>query len=92
MRKMVVSDEMSEELDGFAVSALRRVIAEVKQRRSAIGFHGALECTLRRWSRLHLQSLAPTNPHWARLVGYGLFSLCVIHREACAPAVGTLIG
>jgi hypothetical protein len=27
-----------------------------------------LEGTLSRWSRLHLQSLAPTNPHWARVV------------------------
>jgi hypothetical protein len=37
----------------------------------------ASECTLSRWSRLHLQSLAPTNPLWARVVGYGPFSLCV---------------
>jgi hypothetical protein len=29
----------------------------------------ASEGTLSRWSRLHLQSLAPTNPHWARVVG-----------------------
>ncbi|RVE43762.1 hypothetical protein evm_011611 [Chilo suppressalis] len=28
----------------------------------------ASEGTLSRWSRLHLQSLAPTNPHWARVV------------------------
>jgi hypothetical protein len=28
----------------------------------------------------HLQ-LAPTNPQWARVVGYGLFSFCVIHKE-----------
>ncbi|RVE44141.1 hypothetical protein evm_011220 [Chilo suppressalis] len=28
----------------------------------------ALEGTLSRWSRLHLQSLAPTNPHWARVL------------------------
>jgi hypothetical protein len=26
----------------------------------------ASEGTLSRWFRLHLQSLAPTNPHWAR--------------------------
>jgi hypothetical protein len=32
-------------------------------------------------SQLILQSLAPTNPHWAHMVGYGLFSLCVIHKE-----------
>jgi hypothetical protein len=35
----------------------------------------ASEGTLNRWSRLHLQSLAPTNPHWARVVAYGPFSL-----------------
>jgi hypothetical protein len=34
-------------------------------------FLRASEATLSRWSRLHLQSLAPTNPHWARMVGYG---------------------
>jgi hypothetical protein len=28
------------------------------------------EGTLSRWSRLHLQSLAPTNPHWAHVMGY----------------------
>jgi hypothetical protein len=39
----------------------------------------ALEVTLSRWSRLLLQSLAPTNPHWARMVGYSPFSLWVIH-------------
>jgi hypothetical protein len=27
-----------------------------------------------------LQSLAPINPYWARVQGYGPFSLCVIHR------------
>jgi hypothetical protein len=32
-----------------------------------------------------LQSLAPTNPHWARVVGYGPFSLCVTVINA--PAV-----
>jgi hypothetical protein len=35
--------------------------------------------TLSRWSRLHLQSLTPTNPHWTRVVGYGPFSLSLIH-------------
>jgi hypothetical protein len=44
------------------------------------------EGTLSRWSRLHLQSLAPTNPHWARRLGYGLFSLCVIHKEGLWPS------
>jgi hypothetical protein len=48
----------------------------------------ASEGTLSRWSRLHLQSLAPTNPHWARVVGYDLFSLCVIHKEGLCPSNG----
>jgi hypothetical protein len=50
----------------------------------------ASEGTLSCWSRLHLQSLAPTNPQWARVGGYGPISLCVIHK-VWAPAVGTLI-
>jgi hypothetical protein len=42
----------------------------------------ASEGTLSRWFRLVLQSLASTNPHWARVVvGYGPFLLCVIHKE-----------
>jgi hypothetical protein len=45
----------------------------------------ASEGTLSRWSRLHLQSLAFTNPHWAGVVGYGLFPLCVIHKEGLCP-------
>jgi hypothetical protein len=48
----------------------------------------ASEGTLSRWSRLHLQSLAPNNPHWARVVSYGLFSFCVIHKEALCPSNG----
>jgi hypothetical protein len=48
----------------------------------------ASEGTLSRWSRLHLQS--PTNPHWVRVVGYGPFSLRVIHKESLCPAVGAL--
>jgi hypothetical protein len=52
----------------------------------------ALEGTLSRWSRLHLQSLVPTNPHWARARVLARFPLCVSIRTACAPAVGTLIG
>jgi hypothetical protein len=45
----------------------------------------ASEGTLSHWSRLHLQSLAPTNPHWARVV-YGPFSLCVIYKEGLCPS------
>jgi hypothetical protein len=54
----------------------------------------ASEGTLSRCSRLHLQSLEPClldNLHWARVVGYGPFSLFLTHK-ACAQAVGTLIG
>jgi hypothetical protein len=28
----------------------------------------------------------PTNPYWARVVGYGLFSLCVIHMKGLCPS------
>jgi hypothetical protein len=28
----------------------------------------------------------PTNPHWARIAGYGPFSLCVIHKEGLCPS------
>jgi hypothetical protein len=48
----------------------------------------ASEGTLSRWSRLHLQSLTPTNPHWARVVDYGPFSLWVIHKEGLCPSSG----
>jgi hypothetical protein len=50
----------------------------------------ASEGTLSRWSRLHLQSLAPTNPHWARVVGHGPFSLWVIHKEGLCPSSGDI--
>jgi hypothetical protein len=53
--------------------------------------HRASEGILSRWSRLYLQSLAPTNLQWTRVVGYGLLSFWVIHK-ACTSAVGTLIG
>jgi hypothetical protein len=32
------------------------------------------------------RSLAPTKPHCARVVGYGPFSLCLIHKEALCPS------
>jgi hypothetical protein len=31
-----------------------------------------------------------TNPHWTRVVGYGLFSLCVIHKEGLCPSSGDI--
>jgi hypothetical protein len=51
-------------------------------------FLRASEGTLSRWSRLHLQWLALTNPHWARVVGYGPLSLCVTHKEGLCPSSG----
>jgi hypothetical protein len=50
----------------------------------------ASEGTLSRWSRLHLQSLAPTNPYWASVVGYSPFSLWLIHKEGLCPNSGDI--
>jgi hypothetical protein len=50
----------------------------------------ASEGTLSRWSRLLLQSLAPTNPHWARVVAYCPFSLCVIRKQVLCPSSGDI--
>jgi hypothetical protein len=50
----------------------------------------ASEGTLSRWSRLHLQSLTPTNPHWVRVVDYGTFSLWVIHKESMCSSSGDI--
>jgi hypothetical protein len=81
--------------------APRRVIAETQQHSqwSVIGWVTknyylellrASESTLSRWSRLHLQSFAPINPHWARVVGYDPFSLCVIHKESLCISSGDI--
>jgi hypothetical protein len=76
-----------------------RSVAEVKQRWSVIGWvtknyylelPSASEGTLSRCSRLHLQSLALTNPHWARVVGYDPFSLWRIHKEGLCPSSGVI--
>jgi hypothetical protein len=32
----------------------------------------------------------PTNPHWARVVGYGPFSLWIIHKEGLCPSCGDI--
>jgi hypothetical protein len=52
----------------------------------------ASEGTLSRKSRLHLQSSAPTNSHWARVVGYDPFSLCVRrpNKEGLCPSSGDI--
>jgi hypothetical protein len=52
-----------------------------------LGLLSVSEGTLSRWSQLNLQSVAPTNPHWARVVIYSPFSLCVSHKEGvCASS------
>jgi hypothetical protein len=33
---------------------------------------------------------SPTNPHWARVVGYGPFSLCVIPKEGLCSSSGDI--
>jgi hypothetical protein len=33
---------------------------------------------------------SPTNPHWARVVAYGPFSLWVIHKEGLCPSNGDI--
>jgi hypothetical protein len=35
---------------------------------------------------------APTNLHWARVVGYGPFSLCIIHKEGQCSSSGDING
>jgi hypothetical protein len=50
----------------------------------------ASEGTLSRWSWLHLKSLAPTKPHWALVVGYGPFSLCVIYKAGLCLSSGDI--
>jgi hypothetical protein len=86
-----------EVLDGPAVSALRHTIAKAKQLWSVTGevtniyyfeLLRASEATISRWSRLYLQSLAPTNPHWACVMGYG--PLWVIHKEGLCLSSGDI--
>jgi hypothetical protein len=66
-------------------SALRHAIAEVKQRWSKIYYLELLcasEGTLSHWSLI--------NRHWARVVVYGPFSLCVLHKEGLCPSSGDI--
>jgi hypothetical protein len=77
----------------------QHMIVEAKQGRSVIGWVTknllsvllrASEGTVSSWSQLHLQSLAPTNPQWARVVGYDPFSLWVIHKKGLCPSSGDI--
>jgi hypothetical protein len=83
------------EFDWPAVSALRRSIAEVEQRWSKIYYVKLLrawEATLSHWIRLHIQTLAPTNPHWSLKDQNKTKTPVLTIRKACALAVGILIG
>jgi hypothetical protein len=88
-----------EELDGPAISALdvrSRKLSNIG--RSSDGWPKIYdlellrtsEGTFGRWYRLYLQPLAPTNPHWARVVGYGPFPMWVIHKEGLGPSSGDI--
>jgi hypothetical protein len=77
-------------LEGFAISALglrSRKLSDFgrsSDRRPKIDYPELIRASggaLSRLFQLHMQSLAPTNPHRARVVGYGPFFLCVIHKE-----------
>jgi hypothetical protein len=48
--------------------------------------------SLSRWSRLYLQSLARTNPHWSAWCVMPRSPYVWSIRKACALAVGALIG
>jgi hypothetical protein len=77
---------------------LRHAIAEAKQRWSVIG--GVIKnllfqalCFGRHVKPLvpvAFASLAPTNPLWACVVGYGPFSLCVIHKKGLCLSSGDI--
>jgi hypothetical protein len=69
-----------------AVSALRHEIVVVKQHWSVIGW--VTKIYYLELLRASEGTLNRTNPHWARVVGYGLFSLCVIHKEGLCPSGG----
>jgi hypothetical protein len=97
----VVRYVICEELDSPAVSALGVRSRKLSNALNGQSWDGGLkpyhlellrasEGTLSRWSQLHLQLLAPTNPHWARVVGYGPFSLWVIHKEGLCPSSGDI--
>jgi hypothetical protein len=91
-----------EELDGPAVSGLRRAIAEIKQRWSVIGWviknltSRVPPCFGRHVKLLVLAAFAVVSTHQsalgesARVVGYGPFSLGVIHKEGMCHSSGDI--
>jgi hypothetical protein len=87
-----------EELDGPAVSALRRVIAEVKQQWSVIGWvtkillPRAPPCFRRPLVQAAFAVVSTHQPVLDPRGGYGSISLCVIHKESLCPNSGDIIG
>jgi hypothetical protein len=80
------------------MAPLRRAILEVKQPWSVIGWvtKNLLFPAPPSFAR-HIKPLdpaavvsTPINLHWAGVVGYGLFSLCVIHKEGLCPSSGDI--
>jgi hypothetical protein len=92
-----VSAVICEKLDGPAVSVLRRAIAEAKQRWSAIGWatknllSRAPLCFGRHVKPLVPAAFAVVSTHQPAL-GYGPFSVCVIHKEGICPSSGDING
>jgi hypothetical protein len=90
-----------EELDGPTVTALWRAIAEAKQHWSVIGWVTKnVLCRAPPCFERHVKPLVPAafavvsthQPRWARLVGYGPFSLCVIRKKGQCPSSGDING
>jgi hypothetical protein len=92
---------LNEELNGPAVSVLRRAIAEVKQRWSVIGWvtkhllSRASPCFGRHVKPLVPVAFAVVSTHRLALVSacvvcYGPFTLRVIHKEGLCPGSGDI--
>jgi hypothetical protein len=81
-----------EELDGSAVTALRRTIAEVKQRWSLDGWPKIYYLELLRASEGTFAAFAVVSTHQSELSPRGGFSLCVIHKEGlCFSSINRLM-
>jgi hypothetical protein len=47
-------------------------------------------CSISHSCHFSKMQVSSTNPHWARVVGYGPFSLCVIHKEGLCLSSGDI--
>jgi hypothetical protein len=68
----------------------RRNIWDASATPSGISVSGVYVFMYIHTTHIHIRSLAPTNSHGARVVGYGPFSLCVIHKEGLCPSSGDI--